>query len=95
MTAKRYISDIQAAIRSNQYARQFYFPGDKEKRKAMNLRLAREVGFGLGGFPSFNDWGSLYSQLVVLFSLDSTGVCIDAKEFLNACRESANNYNLS
>lgn len=95
MRAEKYIKDVQAAIRSNQYARQFYFPSGKDKRKAMNLRLAHEVGFGLGGFPGFNDWGSLYSQLVVLFSLDTTGVCIDAKEFLNECRESASEYNLS
>lgn len=95
MTAEEYIKDVQAAIRSNQYARQFYFPDNKARRKTMNLRLAREVGFGLGGFSGFNDWGSLYSQLVVLFSLDTTGVCIDAREFLNECRRSASKGNLS
>lgn len=49
----------------------------------MNLRLGREVGYGLEG----NDIQGLYSTLIVAFSLDTTGVCVDAKEFFGAIRE--------
>jgi len=84
MTATEYIENIRAAIKANQHTRSFYFPSDKIDRYKMNLRLAREIGFGLKDFSDYNKiLGSLYSLLIISFSLDTTGVCIDNKEFLN------------
>lgn len=79
MTQEQFVHEIRSAIRDNPNARAFYFPSDKAKRKAMNLRLAREVGAGLTDLSCLN---SLYSLLIVSFSFDNTGVCIDAKEFM-------------
>jgi len=86
MTAQQYLNKVHAAIKSNQGARQFYFPPSKARRKRMNLRLAREIGVGLNDFPEFNDWGSLYGRFIVMFSFDTTGVCVNAKEFFQEAR---------
>jgi len=84
MTAIDYIQNIRAAIKANQDARFFYFPPHKAKRHKMNLRLAREVGFGLKAFPNYDKvLGNCYGLLIVSFSLDTTGICIDNKEFVN------------
>lgn len=79
-----FIQNVRSTIRDNQHARQFYFPPNKAKRKAMNLRLGREVGYGIKDESVLS---SLYSLLVVSFSFDTTGVCVDNKEFLVAVRE--------
>ena len=79
-----YINDLAAAFRQNGAARQIYFPVGKDERKRMNLRLGREIGYGLAEGA---DLGSLYSRLIVINSFDNTGVCIDNKEFLCAVRE--------
>ena len=79
-----YVNNLIASFRQNGMARQAYFPMDKAKRRRMNLRLGREVGYGL---TEGADLGSLYSRLIVIHSLDSTGVCVDNKEFLAAVRE--------
>ena len=79
-----YIDSVRAALRDNQHARAFYFPPNREERRRQNLRLAREVGYGLT--PQFDIRG-LYSTLIVSFSLDSTGVSIDAKEFFEEMRK--------
>ena len=79
-----YINDLTAAFRQNGVARQVYFPTGKDERKRMNLRLGREIGYGL---TEGADLGSLYSRLIVINSFDRTGVCVDNKEFLGAVRE--------
>ena len=79
-----FVQDVREALKANQYARQFYFPFDKDKRKAMNLRLGREIGYGI---KDVSVLPSLYSLIIVVFSFDSTGVCVDNKEFLAAVRE--------
>jgi hypothetical protein len=82
--AQEYVSDVAAAITANPGARLFYFPPDKAQRREQNLRLAREVGFGLRDCPGSDGvLGSLYSTLVVRFSLDRTGVCVNAREFID------------
>lgn len=83
MTTK-FINDVRAAIKDNEHARAFYFPPNKKSRREMSLRLGREIGYGLE--PGADIQG-LYSTLVVSFSLDSTGVAVDAKEFFDAVRE--------
>jgi len=84
---KQYIQNVRDALRDNVHARLFYFPPDKSRRREMNLRLAREVGFGLRNFPdASNDLGDLYGSLIVMFSFDTTGVCIDAKAFFSEMR---------
>ena len=80
----KFIEDVRAAIRDNEHARAFFFPPNRKARRKMNLRLGREIGYGL---ESDDDIGGLYSILVVAFSFDSTGVVIDAKEFFEAIRE--------
>lgn len=84
MSDNVFIRDVQAALRDNAGARAFYFPPDKDRRRIMNLRLGREVGFGIKDASVLS---SLYSLLVVLFSFDMTGICVDNKEFLAAVRE--------
>lgn len=86
MDAQQYLNNVHEAIKANQYAREFYFPSNKSQRKRMNLRLAREIGVGLNDSPEFNDWGSLYGRFIVMFSFDTTGVCVDAKEFFREVR---------
>jgi len=80
---KVYIENLRNALRANPHAVQFYFPRNKAKRKQMNLRFAREVGYGLQS----DDIQGLYSTLFVAFSLDTTGVCVDAKEFFDEIRK--------
>lgn len=80
----KFVQDIRDALKSNQHARAFYFPPNKTQRKAMNLRLGREIGYGIKDKSVLS---SLYSLLVVSFSFDATGVCVDNKEFLAAVRE--------
>lgn len=79
-----FINNVRAAIRDNEGARAFYFPPNKKSRREMNLRLGREVGYGL---DSGTDIKGLYSTLIVTFSFDSVGVAVDAKEFFDAVRE--------
>jgi len=66
-------------------ARALYFPPDKTERKQANLRLARELGFGLKDYPESEVKriiGELYGKMIVANSFDSTGVAIDAKPWL-------------
>lgn len=79
-----FIQNVRNAIRDNPHARAFYFPPDKVNRHDMNLRLGREVGFGIRDISVLS---SLYSLLIVSFSFDMTGICVDNKEFLVAVRE--------
>lgn len=85
-TAEQYIAAIRDALKANPHAVEFYFPRN-EKRAAMSLRLAREIGYGLAEY----DGGeaivpSTYGQLVVAFSLDTTGVAVDAHDWAAAMR---------
>jgi len=79
-----FIQDVRDALKSNQCARAFYFPPNKAKRHDMNLRLGREVDYSIKDASVLS---SLYSLLIVSFSFDRTGVCVDNKEFLAAVRE--------
>jgi hypothetical protein len=66
-------------------ARSLYFPTIKKDRKEGNLRLARELGYGLKDFNRKDVesiLGSLYGIFIVSNSFDNTGVQIDAKEFI-------------
>ena len=78
-----YVARLQQALRTNPYARAFYFPADQAQRLERNRRLGREVGFGLSDDA---DLGGLYSVLVVTFSFDTTGVAIDNADFLAEVR---------
>jgi len=58
-------------------------------RREGNLRLARELAFGLKGFAPDDvkkELGSLYGMLVVANSLDTTGVAIDARDWVAEIR---------
>ena len=86
MTDQEYIQNLVGALKANPDARELYFPPDREERKRMNLRLARDVGHGLTG----SDWGFIYSALFVRFSFDTTGVCVDARDIINEIRKVRN-----
>lgn len=84
-----YIQNLRAALDSSG-ARQFYFPRDRARRKSANLRLAREIGSGLADYaPELvqDVIGSLYGILIVSKSLDTTGVAIDAREFVQELQQ--------
>lgn len=78
-----YLAELASALRGGG-ARQFYFPMDAELRRKRNLRLGRELGYGL---TEDDELSSLYSTLIVINSMDSVGVCVDNAEFLAAVRE--------
>jgi len=85
VSAAEYVKNIKDAINANQYAHEFYFPGAKAARKRQNLRLAREIGVGLGSYPekvAIDISKTLYSNIIVRFSFDSVGVCINNSEFI-------------
>lgn len=81
----RYLTETQAALRSNPRS---YFPMDGDARRRQNLKLGRELGYGLADFDDWETWaGSTYGRFVVANSLDSIGVVIDNKEWIAAIRE--------
>jgi len=84
MTNAEYIKAMVAALRVNPHAREFYFPSGKGERKVANLRLARELGHGLDGEDGMQ---SIYSTMFVQFSLDGTGVVVDAAEIVAEIRK--------
>lgn len=82
-----YLNNLNLALDS-EGAHQFYFPMD-QTRKAANLRLARELAFGLKDYSKSEvetEIGSLYGKMIVKHSLDRTGVAISAKEWCEAIR---------
>jgi len=84
-TLAEYIESIRNALR-HQGARLTYFPMNKSDRVTQNLKLAREIGYGLKDYsPSeVKDMiGSLYSIIIVSNSLDSVGVAVSAKEWID------------
>lgn len=85
-----YLTKLQAALRSNPHP---YFPMDKEKRKRSNLRLGREIGYGLGAYEDWETWAqTTYSRFVVANSFDSIGVMLNNKEWMAAIREGVERY---
>ena len=86
MTLDKYIQEIRNALRYPG-AHATYFPSDKQERRSANLKLAREIGFGLKDYPANavkDAVGGLYGQIIVANSFDSIGVCIDAREWIQA-----------
>lgn len=85
MNASQYVARIDIALRSN---RREWFPMDPFRRKEQNLRLAREVGYGLAIFCDWLDIAKgLYGRLIVVNSLDSVGVVVNNAEWINSIRE--------
>lgn len=84
-----YIEELATALGGGN-AKETYFPLDKELRIERNLKLAREIGFGLKDETPDEIAiyiGSLYSRLLVRNCFDSIGVVLSAKEWLTAVRE--------
>lgn len=80
----RYINDMRNAVRYSG-PRLLYFPQNKDARKKGNIRLARELGYGLKDFARKDVeriLGNLYGIFIVANSFDNTGVQINAKEFI-------------
>ena len=85
----KFIDDLAVALKSPG-ARGLYFPLGREQRRRANLRLGRDVGYGLRGLSEkeLRDiLPTLYSRLLVVNSIDSTGVALDNKDFLAAIRQ--------
>ena len=89
MTYDEFIRKLSSALKCSG-ARSLYFPMNKSKREIGVMRLAREVGFGLKGYPDrVKDFNGLYSQLVVSNAFDSIGPVVDAGPWLKELREAA------
>jgi len=77
---KEYLAQVERALYQN---RKSYFPMNKKDRERQNLKLGREIGYGLGN--QWKKWASsLYGRLIVRNSLDSIGVVIDNKQWIKA-----------
>jgi len=84
-----YLERLTHSLRSRG-ARLSYFPPDKKLRRERNLKLGRELGYGLAIWPDEDidfHLGALYGKFIVIPSLDRTGVVISAKEWVAAVKE--------
>ena len=81
--------DVETYIRRLELVLAPHFAPDRIYHgKEGAMRLAREVGFGLRDFKDAdNIVQSLYSRLLVKFTLSSGGVPVDAKEWFEEIRE--------
>lgn len=87
MTAAMYIDALDASLGSNM----FYFSPDKEERLVRLLSLARDIGHGLAAWDDaevHRVLGGTYGRLVVRRSLDSTGVVLSAREWVQEIQRS-------
>ena len=88
MTTESYIHELRDALKT-EGAHSLYFPPNKKLRRNRNFRLAREIGHGLQDSPDAESViQSLYGMLIVANSFDTTGVCVDAKEWFAELRRS-------
>ena len=81
-----YIQQIRQALKT-QAAHHTWFPDDKERRRTQNIKLGKEIGVALGGYPDKDVTGfiqSTYGIFIVANSFDGTGVVIDMKDWRNA-----------
>ena len=84
------LAKIETALNSKP---QMYFPFDKDSRRAENLQLAHDIGFGLGMYEDWRTWaGTTYPRFVVLNSLDSIGVVLSAGEWMSSIEEGVADY---
>lgn len=84
----KYIKEMKLALK-HPAARETYFPPDIELRRTRNFKLARETGAALRDFDQIDVnriIGNLYGEFIVAASLDTTGVVIDASEFIEAIK---------
>jgi hypothetical protein len=86
---QKYVQEIRQALRTPG-AHEFYFPRDRARRKSANLRLAREMAAVFAEHPDQaevdNVIPSLYGKIIVAQSLDTTGVQVDNKEWVQEMR---------
>ena len=84
------VLDIYNAAQEN---RATWFPLDMSKRRRMNLKLGRGLGYGLAAYDDYEESAKTsYGKIIVKNSFDSTGVSINANEWLEAIREGAAAY---
>lgn len=84
ISLETYVFQIRDALRTSG-AHACYFPTDASRLQA-NLKLAREIAFGLKDYDRDEVSlviGSLYGQLIVSNSLDRTGVAISARQWID------------
>lgn len=86
---QKYVQEMRQAL-AYPGARAFFFPRDAIRRKTMNLRLAREMAPVFAEYPDQrevdNVLPTLYGTIVVIPSLDNTGVQVDNAEWLGELR---------
>ena len=84
-----YLEKMNWALKTSA-AHETYFPDDRELRKERNLKLGREIGYGVRAWSqSERDFylQTLYGRFIVANSLDRTGVALDAKDWVGAIEE--------
>ena len=88
MNLQDYVQAVRTGL-DHPGARALYFPQSAQKRRERNLRLAREVGYGLASYDPDDVeaiLSALYGILIVSKCFDLTGVQIDNKAFLAEMR---------
>jgi len=85
-TIEEYLDAVHLALQKN---REEWFPMDKSQRREKNLYLAHGIGSALRDYDTETVekiLPSLYSRLIVSNSLDSVGVVLDNRDFINAIK---------
>lgn len=82
-----YLEQVTSALKTLN-ACASYFPMDKGLRRERNLKLGREIGYGIAGCDGDPGpyLGTLYGRMIVAHSFDSTGVMIDNAAWIKAIK---------
>ena len=90
ISSEEYIYRLKSALARNLST---WFPLDREKRIEMNTRLAHEFGYGIASYDNWEDIiKGTYSTLIVCYSLDSVGVIMDNKYWIQEVTKGAWQY---
>jgi len=85
-----YVEKVAIALQAN---RETWFPMNRQSRREMNLRLGHEFGYGLGADENWLGVAqSTYGKLIAKNSLDSIGVVINAREWVDAITQGVVKY---
>lgn len=92
-TLAEYTSEMEAVISG---LRNVFFPMEAPLRKQANLKLGRELGYGLAQFEGYKNYvQASYGRVIVKNSLDTTGVVISSKEWRTAINEGIKEYQVN
>jgi len=72
--------------------RKEWFPADKKRRYAQNVKLAEMVGVAISIFDDWSTYArSSYGRFIVLNSQDETGIALVMNQWLRSVRKGARN----